>query len=104
MDSINHSAVNTILLIIVLQVLAYLAKSLKSLVDSMNVVKISVVEVKTVMLGTEGQGGLVRRVEGVARQGHDNANEITMLLSKADDLEQQLVRVHSKLDDLRKNS
>ena len=72
----SASELNTTLLIIGLPLIGWIGRKLIKAIELLNS---TVSTLSTVLLGTDGQGGLVRRVEGVAKQGHDNANKLIEL-------------------------
>lgn len=67
--------VNTILLVIGLPVLGRLTWSTSKLTEAIK-------ELKTVVLGVEDQGGLARRVEGIAATNHKLNNEMIAMRSE----------------------
>lgn len=84
--AVPASELNTIILAFGVPMLAWIGRKLIRAVEALT---ITVSTLSTVLLGTEGQGGLVRRVEGVARQGHDSANKITALEGDVGELKEE---------------
>lgn len=72
---IDASVINTVLLIVVLPVLGWLTKTLGR-------TNTALTELRTVLIGLEGQGGLSRRVEGIADRTHRLEQATTVLLSE----------------------
>jgi hypothetical protein len=79
MAEIDSSTINTMLLIVVIPVIGYLARALTKLASTMGMLKTEFVKVSTVLLGTEDQGGLVRRVEGISSRMHELATDMTVM-------------------------
>jgi len=84
---IGASELNTLLLIVGLPGVAWIGRKLIKSVDGLNA---TVAKLDIVLLGTDGQGGLVRRVEGVAKQGHDHAGKLQVLEGEIEDLKERV--------------
>lgn len=77
------AVLNTVLLVIGIPILIWLARSVTGLTD---IIK----EVKVVVLGTEDQGGLIRRVEGIGKNVHDLNNQMTTALMEIEILKSRI--------------
>lgn len=86
-------ALNTLLLLIGIPVLVWLAKAVIGLIEAVKEVTGTIKEVKMVVLGTEDQGGLLRRVEGIAANVHSLNNQVTPLILEIDNLKIKLAEM-----------
>jgi len=82
---VSASELNTLLITVCLAIVAWVGRKLIKSVDALSD---TVTRLGVVLLGTEDQGGLVRRVEGVARQGHDHASKIQALQGDVEELKE----------------
>lgn len=93
---ISASEVNTLLLVVGIPIISFIGKRVISTLGKLDR---TVNILHTTLLGTESQGGLVRRVEGVAKQGHGHANDIMVLKSQMEDvIEERRVMVRRAND------
>ena len=79
LPSVGTGELNTILLAVGIPVVSYIGRKLLKAVEHLNE---TVAQLHTVLLGTAGQGGLVRRVESLAERAHENANDLAVLKAK----------------------
>lgn len=86
LPTLPANEVNTVLLVVGIPAVAWVGKKLTKAVNLLND---TVIKLQTVLLGTDGQGGLVRRVEQVASTGHDNANRLTEVAAEVEFLKEE---------------
>lgn len=93
---VSASELNTLLLIVGIPLVSYVGKRIISTLGRLDK---TVSTLHVMLLGTEEQGGLVRRVEGIARQGHDHANDITTLKAQMSEvMENRRVLIRRAVD------
>lgn len=98
---VGASELNTVLLVVGIPVISFIGKRVISTLGRLDK---TVSMLHITLLGTEDQGGLVRRVESIARQGHDHATDITVLKAQMSEvIEDRRVMVRRASDRKDKN-